>query len=47
MNIEEIITELERILKIADDTDYMWYYDVDGVHEALLFLIQDLKENDQ
>ena len=41
MNKEDILKELRRILSMADDTSYMWYYDENGVHEALLSLIEE------
>ena len=40
MNKEEIIKELKRMLVVAEDTSYMWYYDENGVYEALLSLLK-------
>ena len=44
MNKEDILKELIEIIEIANNTDYMWYYDDNGVYERLLELIKELEQ---
>ena len=35
--------KLKELLLIAKNTDYMWYYDDDNIHQQLIVLLHNMK----